>query len=639
MWSNKQRRIPRVTLGLALGLVTAVLVWQRTRIPASRDAPVVTERIRIEEVITNLSSTFTPAMVTQEPRNGAVHVGQLHPTGQLHSGHRSAIVAPAPSRLRFETPVPSGAVLRFGVAVEREGRRDAAAAGIRFRVDVDGREAFSRVVHPGATRHDRRWHDARVALAGDTERDAVIEFITEEVDGDASPAEVPGWSELRIVRESFRERQAAGPAIPNVLVLLADTLRADALGAYGASPTPSPTLDALAREGMVFDEAISQSSWTMPSVASLFTGLVPGSHGVVGGSHRADGGASAYLPDTLLTLAEYALAGGVTTVGVTGNSLVSRETNLARGFETFVDLGAAPDQDGWPTARQINDTFARWLGANGDRRFLAYLHYMDMHDPYRPPESLRPPSPAGVRPRVRRGEAATVYRKITSGAVAPLSTEELEHLRALYRAQVAYWDRELRHLLGLLDEAGVGETTILIVLSDHGEEFLEHGHLGHSKTLYDELLRVPLVIVGPGVPAARVDAQVQVIDLFPTVTRLLGLPPPPDLPGRDLLSMPDPRPALSETVRGVGPDGGTTRIVSLRTGGWKLVHMPALGIFQLYDLGADPAERHDRFGLVPESERLVGALAESERDQRPPPDTPGRDPRFHDKLRALGYID
>jgi arylsulfatase A-like enzyme len=630
-------------VALVGGVAVGALAWQAVD-RASGGPARVADRIRLEHVVANLSATFDRSAVVAEPSETAVHVGLLQPRDRLHSGHRTAILTPPGSRLRFRYRTPDRAALRFGVGVEAHGRRDQKAPGVKFRVHVDGKERFTQIVNPAATRHDRRWFDARVDLGVEAERDVLIELATEAVGGTAAGAGTPGWSELRIVQESYRDRQSSDRKTPNVLILLVDTLRVDALGCYGAAPSPSPTLDGLARRGLVFDQVIAQSSWTLPAVASIFTGLAPQSHGVAGdpgrsGTEEGGDGASAYLPDTLPTLAAHALAAGVTTVGVTGNSLVSRETNLARGFETFVDLGATAGDGGWPPARDINAVFLQWLRANTQHRFLAYLHYMDLHDPYRPAPDLRPPQPQAVRARVARGDAASLYRKVATGAIPPLSDLEVAYLRALYTAQASSWDRELAGLLRGLAETGVQDSTVVIVLSDHGEEFLEHGRLGHSKSLYDELLRVPLVMVGPGIETGRVAEQVQGTDLFPTVAALLGLEAPPGLAGRDLLGRREARPAISETVRGVAPDGTVTRIVSLRTPGWKLIHMPALKTFHLYDLAADPGERENRFGTAPEGKELASLLAEWERTVRPAPEASGIDPRFHEKLRALGYVD
>src|SRR5207245_2850388 len=148
-------------------------------------------------------------------------------------------------------------------------------------------------------------------------------------------------------------------------------------------------------------------------------------------------------------------------------------------------------------------------------------------------------------------------------------------------------------------------STIVVVTADHGEEFQEHGKLTHGPDLYDELLHVPLVVVGPGVSPGRVREQVQGIDVFPTVAALLGVQAPAGLPGIDLMARREPRPAYSETSLGI-VDGKSGKLVSLRTPEWKLIQTPATGRFELYDLAHDAGEHEDRFGTAPEG--ASGAL-------------------------------
>src|SRR5439155_1735828 len=273
-----------------------------------------------------------------EPRDGAPgHLGGIQPTphfGDPGGAYRRAIVAPPRSRLRFAVHVPPGGALHFSTAVEGRER----GAGVRFAVAVDGRQVFARTLDPASRRRDRRWFDERVDLGPWADKDVEIVLATEAAG--TGPLGAPGWSHVRLVRESRRARQAASATTPSILVVLVDTLRADHLGCYGAAPSPSPVVDRLAAGGLVFEQAVAQSSWTMPSVATLFTGLHPRSHGVVGAS--ADGALAARDPgclaDTLPTLAEHAEAAGISTVGVSASPLVSRATNLARGFETFVEF-------------------------------------------------------------------------------------------------------------------------------------------------------------------------------------------------------------------------------------------------------------------------------------------------------------
>jgi len=601
-----------------------------------RDAFRLPAEIRLEQVVADLSATFDRAAIVEEAAGAPVHLGGIQPTphfGDPGGASRRAIVAPPRSRLRFPVRVPPGAALHFSAAVEGQAR----TAGVRFTVSVDGREVYARTLDPAARRRDRRWFDERVDLASWGGRDVEIALATDAA-GAGPLAGTPGWSHVRLVRESRRARQAASGGAPSVLVVLVDTLRADHLGCYGAAPSPSPVVDRLAAGGLVFEQAVAQSSWTMPSVATLFTGLHPRSHGVVGAS--ADGAPAAsdpgFLADTLPTLAEHAEAAGISTVGVSASPLVSRATNLARGFETFVEFSWDRARHDWPPAGEVNARFLAWLERNRGLRFLAYLHYMDPHDPYTPPAALRPPPPAGVRPAVAAGQADLLARRL---ADAPLSAVEVEHLRRLYDAEIRAWDADLGTLLDALAQRGVADSTIVVLTADHGEEFQEHGRLKHRVHLYDELLHVPLVIAGPGVRPGRVAEQAQGIDLFPTLAGLLGAAPPRGLPGRDLLAAGADAPAISETLYGIMPDGATTPIVSLRTADWKLIHAPALGRYELYDLRRDPAEREDRFASAAEGAALAARLAEWETAAPAPPRAEGHDPALGEKLRALGYVD
>ncbi|HUE29421.1 MAG TPA: sulfatase, partial [Verrucomicrobiae bacterium] len=576
--------------------------------------------------------------VVEEAAGAPVHLGGVQPTphwGDPDSAYRRAIVAPPRSRLRFPVRVPAGGALRFSTAVEGQDR----TAGVRFTVAVDGRPVFARTLDPAARRRDRHWFDERVDLSRWADKDVEIALATESTG--AGVTGTPGWSHVRLVRESRRARQAASAAAPSVLVVLVDTLRADQLGCYGAAPSPSPVVDRLAAGGLVFEHAVAQSSWTMPSVATLFTGLHPRSHGLIGPSADAAGAASdpGFLADTLPTLAERAEAAGVTTVGVSGSPIVSRATNLARGFETFVEFGWDRARNDWPPAAAVNARFLAWLERNRGLRFLAYLHYMDPHDPYTPPASLRPPAPPGVRSAIAAGQVDGLARQVNAPGGSPLAAVEVEHLRQLYDAEIRAWDAALGTLLDALAAHGLADSTIVVLTADHGEEFQEHGRLKHRIHLYDELLHVPLVIAGPGIRPGRVAEQAQGIDLFPTVAALLGTAAPHGLPGHDLLAARPETPAISETLYGLMPDGTTTPIVSLRTAEWKLIHAPALGRYELYDLRRDPGEREDRFGNAAEGAALAARLAEWETTAPAPPRAEGSDPALGEKLRALGYVD
>jgi arylsulfatase A-like enzyme len=281
----------------------------------------------------------------------------------------------------------------------------------------------------------------------------------------------------------------------------------------------------------------------------------------------------------------------------------------------------------------VNDRFLDWLAFNREHRFLAYLHYMDTHTPYEPPSALRPPERPDLPEAIRAGRIEEFRHDTT------LSADALAHLRALYDGSLRYWDAELGRLRAGLARLGVADSTVVVVLADHGEGFKEHGYLGHGVHLHEELLRVPLIVAGPGIAPAHRHEQVQQIDFLPTVAALLGVAVPPGLPGHDLLASPREAPAVASTVFWVSPDQSRAEMQAWRTPRWKLFHAPSTDHYELYDLVHDPGERQDRFRELPEAAALASQLA-SWRAAAPAAPSPGDapHPRITEQLRALGYV-
>lgn len=625
----------------ATALALAGILWRAARPPAV----VLPREITLERTVAELAPEGSLFEVLAANPAHPVRTGSLEPAPLLEpgTGRRAALLAPPPSRVRWRVEVPAHAVLRFAAGVQGDGRRASGRSAVRFVVTIDGIRRWSRIIDPSRTRADRRWIDARVPLAGDGGGPREIALSTEAVDPAYPPAGIPGWAHVRVTEGRRVRRQGAAEG-PNLLVLLVDTLRADRLGLYGGAPSPSPTLDGLAARGLVFDQAMAQSSWTLPSVASLFTGLLPRSHGAVGARSARGDAIYGLLADRLDTWPELALAAGVTTVAVTANPLVSGGTNLVQGFEIVEELPWDAAARRWADASEVNDRFLAFLDANAGHRFAAWLHYMEPHDPYRPPDDLRPPVPAGIRPALARGDVQAAARRINWEGGAPLGDHEIAWLARLYDAEITAWDRELGRLLTALAARGVLERTVIVVTSDHGEEFQEHGRLKHGSQLYEESIRVPLVLVGPGIAPRRVPSLAQGIDLAPTALGILGVPVPAALPGHDLRELaaapPAQREGLAETATGIGPDGAAADVQALRSGQWKLIAMPDLGRRELYDLATDPAERRDLAAGAAETERLATRLDAVLAHAPPPPQrSAAPDPGLAERLRRLGYLD
>ena len=285
-----------------------------------------------------------------------------------------------------------------------------------------------------------------------------------------------------------------------MVVLLVDTLRADHLGLYGYERPTSPRLDAWAEEAVVFERCIAQSSWTKPATASILTGLNPSEHRVQRETSR--------LGAELETLAEVFHAGGWRTGAFVANGFVGRsDVGFDQGFEHFVAYDA-PEPRLYVRAEHVLDDALAWVEALGDEPFFLFVHLLDPHEPY------DPPAPFDAR-----------------FASAPGDGDPRADID-LYDGEIAYVDRELGRFLDGLRELGRHDETVIAFLSDHGEEFGEHGRQGHSAHLHDEVLAVPLVLRFPAgrdnLPrGARHAELVRQVDLFPTLLATVGLPAPP----------------------------------------------------------------------------------------------------------------
>ena len=627
----------RLLAAAAAAFVVAGLGWW---IVGQRHTGALPPTVVIDDLVSDLSQSLGSATVMGGSPGDPVRAGDIRPGDRLAGqGERPSLIVPPPARVRFTVDVPQGAVLRFAVGVQGDGRRDTQRSGVRFMLVVDGREVWTRTVNPAATRRDRRWFEERIDLAALAGRKVDVVLATEAERPGHPIAGIAGWGDVQLIRETRRPRETAAAGAPNVIVLLVDTLRADRLGCYGATPSPSPNLDALAAGGLLFTQAIAQSSWTLPSVSTLFTGLHPRSHGAIGDDGDGDDQAAwGYLSGGVTTWAEEASRAGITTVGVSANPLVSHGTNLAQGFETFVELPWDAKTRRWSAAAEVNRRFLDWLALNHQHRFVAWLQYMEPHDPYTPPPSLRPSPPPGMRADLAAGWVLDVSRQLGARTAPPLPPEQIEYLRALYDGEIHSWDAELPALLAGLDRLGLRDSTVIVVTADHGEEFQEHGLLLHRAHIYDELLHVPLAIAGPGVARGRRTDQVQGIDLFPTLAALLGVDVPPGLPGHNLLGAVVERPAISETD-GLANDGSRADLVAVRRPPWKLIYTPSRASFELYDLAVDPGEHAPVAIETGEGPELRRTLDEFLHTAAPPPARTGRDPAIHEKLRALGYAE
>jgi arylsulfatase A-like enzyme len=429
-------------------------------------------------------------------------------------------------------------------------------------------------------------------------------------------------------------------APPNLLLLSLDTLRADHLGCYGYPRGTSPHLDAVAAAGVLFEDVTSPSPWTLPAHASLLTGLYPSEHGVKEELMR--------LPPARPTLAERLAEAGYATRAIVNAHYVSARYGFGRGFEGFRYVSEWAGRRGVDRrvvnrAGPITDLALEWLSAPRERPFFLFLHYYTTHTPYAPAPAARERF-VGPYAGAVRGETDELARLREEGAL--LSEADLRHLRDLYDAEIFELDAELSRLFAYLERSALARRTLVVVTSDHGEEFSDHGSLLHGRTHFQEVIRVPLLLHGAGLPAGRrVAAPVSLVDVTPTLLAAAGLPAPEDLPGLDLaLYWGETRRAPRERWLFAEADrhnaAGLDVLRTVRRGSEKLTLDRASGRLAFYDLARDPGEREDLSARDP---ARVAALREHLPAPRAPASPPEALPPLSEEeregLRALGYLE
>jgi arylsulfatase len=311
---------------------------------------------------------------------------------------------------------------------------------------------------------------------------------------------------------------------PSVVLITLDTLRRDHLSLYGYDRPTSPFLDELAAESIVFERAISTSSWTKPSAVSLLTGLLPSEHGVHGKHRKAAA--------ELVFLAEVLREHGFETAAFSANPFVSPVYGLDQGFSTFEFLGGRSAED-YADIRELITRARFWLNEQGDAAIFLYLHLMNVHGPYRAPPEYRQrflQEPYTIF-RFRSELWSDIARRHKVERRSEVTDAHLRDLIARYDGAIAYTDDTLRHFVDDLRTRGILDRTILVITSDHGEEMFEHGSFGHWQTLHAEQLQVPLLIRLPGgrsggirisEPASLLDVATTLLDLTGVLSTLPG---------------------------------------------------------------------------------------------------------------------
>ncbi|MEZ4217411.1 MAG: sulfatase [Myxococcota bacterium] len=480
-----------------------------------------------------------------------------------------------------------------------------------------------------------------------------------------------------------RASAVGGPDAPAsrgdaVVLIVLDTLRRDRLSLYGYGRATTPAIDAWARDGLVFEEAMSTAPWTLPSHASLFTGLYPRAHGAHGYRGSEPAGNATPLDARFDTIAELAARAGVETGGIAANHFyVSSRFGLDQGFATWFAEGprtglsfgpldaiaarAIPasvwrERHAYYEASHVTDLALDWLRAVGSRPFLLFVNYFDVHEPTdRPPTALAPLE--SERPL---DEAADEEIAMLAGR-EPLDPDVVRYWSNNYDRELERLDREVGRLLAFVEASGLAARTTVFLTADHGEYLGEHGLVGHELDVHREVVDVPLVVRGPGIAAGRSAQPVSLVDVAPSVLERLGLALPPvegAQQGVSLFGDEGEGAAAPELVAEWYPSASSMKL-DPRLGGRfdraiRVLRRGTLDLFvddrgarMLFDRADDPGQMRDVAPARPDDVRALGAaFARWEARNAPAQDEEGRaragvaaplDAAELERLRELGY--
>jgi len=448
-----------------------------------------------------------------------------------------------------------------------------------------------------------------------------------------------------VFQSACAERQSLKP--PDIFVLLIDALRADRVGWYGAGKGVSPFLDRMAERASVFRHAYAASSWTSPSVASLFTSRFPSQHGIET--------FSSVLDPSERTLAEELQAAGYATAAFNANVLINAGLGYGQGFETYQTY-VVPTKE---RASLLDHDALEWLAAVKSARpaspVFLYMHYLDVHEPLLPPvASLQA---VAERRSLSPRDAARLEELVATHASMEFMDEHDQRLAEhLYDAELLALDHELEVFVGELERRGLLEDALLVITADHGEELLDHGGVGHGHTLYEELIHVPLLVKLPH-QARRADFGdvVSLVDIAPTLVAAAGLPPPATFQGTsrfDEMRRPKVLRAILALFSGFFPGSAYSELGdfganqarpklharALVEGRAKLIERRDQRT-EVYDLGRDPGEHAASVAASQTSalQERMAVLRHRISERTTAARTTDLDAETREQMRALGY--
>ncbi|HVR72247.1 MAG TPA: sulfatase [Vicinamibacteria bacterium] len=580
----------------------------------------------------------------------------------LRDVFRETLVTRSPETVRFEVEVPARPVMHVVLGTPED-------EPVTFRIAARrGDRDVPLLAHTVTTPY--RW-EPRVLDLAELAGARVTLSLTASA---GKPGTIAFWGAPAIRPRA--ERRAGEPPQTVILVQL-DTLRTDHLDAYGYERKTAPTLARLAEEGALFRHAVTQTGWTKAATPSVHTSLFPTTHGVHQIPDR--------LPASANTIAEAYRAAGYATASFSSVSFTGQFTNLHQGFEELHEsestVGRAGPQ-GAKTSREYVDRLVAWLEDHRDVPSFVYLHFFDPHSPYEPnrPYDTMWADPKGRDEYLRQLEVLKKFIKDPFLAQRGMATPDelraagidpaafIRYSKDWYDGSIRGMDAEIARLVERIEELGLRDRSLVAFFADHGEEFHEHGNMWHGRTVYGEMMRVPLIMWGPGhVPEGlSVEDPVQLVDIMPTLLETSGLSVPKEAQGQSLRPLLAARDAPGTAAANGGwkrrplvsekhPFGdtkefpGASESYAIVEGDWKLIHnvvrAPGKPEFELFDFYKDPHDQRDLAAANPEVVARLGKMLDGWRrlakQAQLKPDTEavkGMSAEQLERLRSLGYV-
>ena len=433
---------------------------------------------------------------------------------------------------------------------------------------------------------------------------------------------------------------------PNIILIIADALRSDHLGCYGYSRNTSPNIDRIARESIIFNRAYAQSNWTFPSTAALFMSLYPTSHNIFSGKK--------VVPKDSKTLTENLKVAGYRTAGFSSNPFFWGNFGLRRGFDSFYFgqnkfvcklwpsvIGDILKRLFMPTDENLTRKALSWIKRNKSQKLFIYLHYMTTHAPYRIPKAYEEIYAKEAIPDRVDFPHKRYLRNVKVNAA------QKKNLIDRYDGAIRFVDDQIGKILDILQSLNLKEDTLLIIAGDHGEAFGEHDDWTHGHTLYQETIKIPLIVWYPKTGCNRTVSNelAGLIDIKPTILNMVGMRQSQINQGEDLISQITNRDGLYQhkVIREeIFSEGQRNFRCIITSTNWKLISNGAKGKIELYNLEEDPEERHNVFDLYPEiAKNLQGRLTSKFKEFEKQALRPGKasiSAQTMRELKSLGYI-